>query len=199
MNAQVILLCLIFVFQFGFGPVVEKRKIELINDLGIITFSIPKSQDTIHNWLSFSDTRCDHRRFYRYQHLKYSLFQESFFVDASPDTIEAITIKHSEYNECYFPFGKEITLELYLKEQHAKISFYSEESNVIKDINIQDRYLMYLVDKREERRNEIHYIALTYHNGAEIEIDFVMKNVSNIDLSEFSENSARILKTFEFN
>ena len=77
------------------------ESIELKNNLGTLTFSVPQQLDTFYTWTHHSDNSCDHYEKFRFADKEYSLLMESgLFSQIAFDSILQITISQLKDPGC---------------------------------------------------------------------------------------------------
>ncbi|MGV9012880.1 MAG: hypothetical protein ACOH13_09835 [Flavobacteriales bacterium] len=75
--------------------------IDLNNNLGQLSISLPIELDTSYSWTGYTDYRCGARQLIRFVDTDYSMLQETGFLSADvPDSLYQMTISQPKHKDC---------------------------------------------------------------------------------------------------
>lgn len=75
--------------------------IDLNNNLGHLSISLPVEFDTSYSWTGNTDYRCGTRQLFRFVDTDYSMLQETGFLSADvPDSLYQLTISQPKHKDC---------------------------------------------------------------------------------------------------
>jgi hypothetical protein len=77
------------------------HNIDLKNNIGRLSISLPNELDTSYSWQDYSDTRCSDKEKHRFSNKNYSKYKESgFFKSIEYDSIYQVTISQDMAPDC---------------------------------------------------------------------------------------------------
>ncbi|MFZ4772227.1 MAG: hypothetical protein ACOYLO_18730, partial [Ferruginibacter sp.] len=138
-------------------------KVQLLDSLGIINFSVPPRYDTSFSWIHYSDCGkpCDEQK-YRFQPKELFLLKESGWIWTEPkDSIDRFTISHT----LDYPFHDGDTAKNIVRHNHLKEQLKSNPQNppinfdTIQKIN--DRYFSIITMEKSDTVQVKKVLAVT--------------------------------------
>lgn len=80
------------------------KTIDLKNDLGQLSISLPIDFDTSYSWMRYSDYRCGAQQLVRFANTNYSMLRETGYLNLEiPDSLYELTVSQPEHPECADP------------------------------------------------------------------------------------------------
>lgn len=174
-------------------------QMQLIDSLGMITFSVPIKYDTSFSWVHYSDCGkpCDEQK-YRFQPKTLPMFKESGWIwDEAKDSVERFTISHT----MYIPFREGDTAKNFGRHSHLKEQLLSNPDmpSIVFDTiqRINDRYYSVIaMEKTDSSKIRATVLAITTIKGNEIKFQYELLTTPNDSTNkDFIKNSMELLKT----
>lgn len=174
-------------------------QVQLVDSLGVVTFSIPMKYDTSVSWVHYSDCGkpCDEQK-YRFQPKALPVLKESGWIwDEAKDSIERFTISHT----LYIPFHEGDTAKNFGRHSHLMEQLLSNPDNppIVFDTiqRINDRYYSIIaMDKSDSVKAKKTVLAITTIKGNEIKFQYELLTKSNDSINkDFIKTSIELLKT----
>lgn len=175
-----------------------EHKVNLKNNLGELTISLPSELDTVYSWTRYEDNRCADLEMLRFADKKYSLLQESGWCYPVPDSLYQLTIVQSKFLDCDgTPKFDNETLEVVIEDYKAMNPVKAKGYDFfIKEIRIiNDKKFMIIGFSYQEKETCISKIFLTMEaDGHPIQLEFICQAkdcVNFVDRVEKSFNSIK--------
>lgn len=174
-------------------------QMQLVDSLGVVTFSIPVKYDTSFSWVHYSDCGkpCDEQK-YRFQPKALPVLKESGWIwDEAKDSIERFTISHT----LYIPFHEGDTAKNFGRHSHQKEQLLSNPDNspIVFDTiqKINDRYYSIIaMEKSDSTKAKKTVLAITTIKGNEIKFQYeLLTKVNDSTTKNFIKTSIDLLKT----
>jgi hypothetical protein len=173
-------------------------KVQLLDSLGIINFSVPPRYDTSFSWIHYSDCGkpCDEQK-YRFQPKELFLLKESGWIWTEPkDSIDRFTISHT----LDYPFHDGDTAKNIVRHNHLKEQLKSNPQNppinfdTIQKIN--DRYFSIITMEKSDTVQVKKVLAVTTIKSNLIKFQYELLTRKNDSISKnFIKNSLNLIKT----
>lgn len=173
-------------------------KVQLLDSLGIINFSVPTRYDTSFSWIHYSDCGkpCDEQK-YRFQPKELSLLKESGWIWTEPkDSVDRFTISHT----LDYPFHDGDTAKNIVRHNHLKEQLKSNPQNppIIFDTiqKINDRYFSIITMEKSDTVQVKIVLAVTTIKSNLIKFQYELLTTKNDSISKkFIKNSLNLIKT----
>jgi hypothetical protein len=173
-------------------------KVQLLDSLGIINFSVPPRYDTSFSWIHYSDCGkpCDEQK-YRFQPKELFLLKESGWIWTEPkDSIDRFTISHT----LDYPFHDGDTAKNIVRHNHLKEQLESNPQNppIIFDTiqKINDRYFSIITMEKSDTVQVKKVLAVTTIKSNLIKFQYELLTRKNDSISKnFIKNSLNLIKT----
>ncbi len=178
-------------------------QLQLIDSLGMVTFSIPIKYDTSFSWVHYSDCGkpCDEQK-YRFQPKTLPMLKESGWIwDVAKDSVERLTISHV----MHFPFREGDTAKNFGRHSHLKEQILANPDmpSIVFDTiqRINERYYSVIaMEKADSSKIRATVLAVTTIKGNEIKFQYELLTTPNGSTSkDFIKNSMKLLKTIRIN
>jgi hypothetical protein len=151
----------------------DERTVELKNNIGILTVSIPNYFDTAFSWTNPSDNKCSAYRMYRFANKKYNLVAEKGFQTSNvPDSLFQVTVQQLENSDCADTRLKIDTEYLYLRVEEYK-TLQPKVTPIFQLMSINNRkyVVMERADTLEGLSNAV-LSAETFINGQRVLVNY---------------------------
>lgn len=173
-------------------------QIQLIDSLGMVTFSIPSRYDTSVSWVHYSDCGkpCNEQK-YRFQPKTLPVLKESGWMwDEAKDSVERFTISHT----MFIPFHNGDTTKNFGRHNHFKEQILSNADNppIVFDTiqRIHDRYFSIIAMEKLDTLQAKKVLAITTIKGNEVKFQYELLTTKNDSTAKnFIKNSLGLIKT----
>lgn len=174
------------------------EQLQLVDSLGMVSFSLPIGYDTAFSWVHYSDCGkpCDEEK-YRFQPKELPIIKESGWIWSEPkDSVNRFTISHTKD----FHFHDGDTTKNIVRHNHIKEQLRSDPQNppIVFDTiqKIDDRYFSIIVMDRSDSMQSKKVLAVTTIKNNEVKFLYELLTRNNDSVSrDFIKNSIDFLKT----
>ena len=173
--------------------------VNLKNNLGELTISLPQEFDTVYSWTKIGDNHCADFEMFRFANKRYSLLQEDVeWYRVIPDSLYQLTIVQSKYLDCAdTPNFDDKKLETVIEDLKAQNPAKRQDCFIREIRTINDKKFMITGFNYQEKETCISEIFLiTEVNGHPVWLKFICQaaNCTNfIDRVEKSFNTIKIV------